>query len=274
MLDFGIRKVKGKVAHMARKKLSNDDELLAELLGDDFDEKYADREMPEENVVDMEGDGEGDGEGEEYPPNYIDSAGFARYRRMTKWQEIKAMNRAMIATLKKRAEEGYEDGGVVDEECLALLNVVGGRLLMEQLKAARKCAGMTQVAVALRSSGKHHPMTISKYEVGSGIPRAEREKILGKEAPLGMNLRTLIGLLAVYGLGLKLEIVDYGTMLDWVVGMEEKLEDGSFILEPGVVDTLEDWEKTHEVRMMEWDAEDMEGKLLPGQFGRKEGEGE
>ena len=253
---------------MSRKKLSHDDELLAELLGDDFDEKYADREMPEENIVEVNGDEEK--EGEEYPPNYIDSAGFARYKRMTKWQEIKAMNRAMIATLKKRAEEGYEDGGVVNEECLALLNVVGGRLLMEQLKAARKCAGMTQVAVALRASGKHHPMTISKYEVGSGIPRAEREKILGKEAPLGMNLRTLIGLLAVYGLGLRLEIVDYDTMLDWVAGMEEKLEDGSFTLEPGVVDTLEDWEKTHEVRMMEWDAEDMEGKLLPGQFGRKD----
>lgn len=258
---------------MAEKKLSHDDELLAELLGDDYDEKYADREVPEENVVDGDGEEEEEGESGEYPPNYIDSAGFARHRRMTKWEEIKAMNRAMIATLKQRAEDGYADGGMVDEECLALLNVVGGKLLMGQLKTARKCAGMTQVAVALRASGKHHPMTISKYEVGSGIPKKEREKILGKEAPLGMNLRTLIGLLAVYGLGLKLEIVNYGTMLDWMVDVEERLEDGSFTLEPGVVDTLEDWEKTHEVRMMEWDAEDMEGKLLPGQLGRKE-EGE
>lgn len=273
-MERWVRKVGKENTDMkAKRKANREDAVLAELLGEEFDERYASRDMPEENTVEeVEGE-EGEEEGGEYPPNYIDNAGFARKRRMTRPEENRAMNKLMVKALKKRKEEGYENGGVVDEECLRKLNVAGGRLLMEQLKAARKCAGMTQAAVALRLSGKHHPMIVSKYEAGSGIGRKEREEILAGEAAIGMNLKTLVGLLAVYGLGLRLEVVDYDEMVRWMEETQGKLEDGGFMVEPRI--EVEDWEKTYEVRRMEWDAAGEEGRLVPGQAVGKDGkEGE
>ena len=251
---------------------NNDDELLAELLGDDgWDEKYADKQWEgkenkiEEVEVGVEEEGE-DGEvGEEgeYAPHYIDAGGLRRKRRLTRGEENREMNKLMRESMKRRKKEGYGDGGIVDEECWEALNLVCSRILMRQLQAARKCVGITQAAMALRMTGKNQPIIVSKYEVGSGLDMKTKKLVMSGERAIGMNLTTLVGLLAAYGLGLRLEIVDYETMMEWKREVEEKLEDDGFIVDPKV--ELEDWEKTYEVRRMEWDAAGEEGRLLPGQ---------
>lgn len=256
------------------KQRTNDDEMLEELLGEEgWDETYADsswedkgKENRIEEVEDENGDGEEDGE--DFSPHYIDAGGFRRKRRMSRGEENRAMNKAMRETLEKRERNGKGDGGIVDEECEEELNKVCSRVIMRQLQAARKCAGVTQAAMALRMTGKNQPIVVSKYEVGSGLDMKTKKLVMEGKRALGMNLTTLVGLLAAYGLGLKLEVVDYEEMVRWSRELEEKLEEGGFVVEPRI--TVEDWEKTYEVRRMEWDAEDQEGKLLPGQLGRRD----
>jgi len=256
------------------KQRTGDDKVLEELLGEDgWDETYADNSWEEkgkENKIEEveEENGGEEGEDEDFSPHYIDAGGFRRKRRMSRGEENRAMNKAMRKTLEERETEGKVDGGIVDGECAEELNKVCSRLIMRQLQAARKCAGATQAAMALRMTGKNQPVTVSKYEVGSGLDMKTKKLVMEGKRALGMNLTTLVGLLAAYGLGLKLEIVDYGDMVRWARELEEKLEEGGFMVEPRI--TLEDWEKTYEVRRVEWDAEGTEGELLPGQFGRKD----
>lgn len=258
------------------KQRTNDDEMLEELLGEEgWDETYADSSWEEngkenriEEIEDGQGDGEEDGDDEDFSPHYIDAGGFRRKRRMSRGEENRAMNRAMRKTLEERERDGKGDGGIVDEECEEELNKVCSRVIMRQLQAARKCAGVTQAAMALRMTGKNQPIVVSKYEVGSGLDMKTKKLVIEGKRAIGMNLTTLVGLLAAYGLGLKLEIVDYDEMVRWARELEEKLEEGRFMVEPRI--TVEDWEKTYEVRRMEWDAEGEEGRLLPGQLGRKD----